>query len=94
MKTENMTDTPIYLALNMSKVLNSEESFNLMNNVGPRVCITTAAHPGFVGFQANIQTGILPFAGRYGGGNGSHGKGTESHPKLSIYHVEEMGRPR
>jgi sulfur oxygenase/reductase len=68
MKTENMTDTPIYLALNMSKVLNSEESFNLMHNVGPRVCITTAAHPGFVGFQANIQTGILPFAGRYGGG--------------------------
>jgi sulfur oxygenase/reductase len=63
------TDTPIYLALNMSKVVNSEESFELMHKVGPRVCITTATHPGFVGFMANIQTGILPLAGRYGGGS-------------------------
>jgi len=39
-----------------------------MKKVGPRVCVTTATHPGFVGFQANIQTGILPLAGRYGGG--------------------------
>ena len=61
-------DSPIYLALNMSKVANNEESFRLMKKVGPRVCITTATHPGFVGFQANIQTGILPLAGRYGGG--------------------------
>jgi sulfur oxygenase/reductase len=61
-------ESPIYLALNMSKVANNEESFKLMKKVGPRVCITTATHPGFVGFQANIQTGILPFAGRYGGG--------------------------
>jgi sulfur oxygenase/reductase len=61
-------DSPIYLALNMSKVANNEESFGLMKKVGPRVCITTATHPGFVGFQANIQTGILPLAGRYGGG--------------------------
>jgi sulfur oxygenase/reductase len=53
----------------MSKVLNKEESFNLMHKVGPRVCITTATHPGFVGFMANIQTGILPLAGRYGGGS-------------------------
>jgi sulfur oxygenase/reductase len=52
----------------MSKVANNEESFQLMKKVGPRVCITTATHPGFVGFQANIQTGILPLAGRYGGG--------------------------
>jgi len=69
MKTENITDSPIYLALNMSKVANNEESFNLMNKVGPRVCIATAAHPGFVGFMANFQTGILPLAGRYGGGS-------------------------
>jgi len=61
-------DSPIYLALNMSKVANNEESFRLMHKVGPKVCITTATHPGFVGFQANIQTGILPLAGRYGGG--------------------------
>jgi sulfur oxygenase/reductase len=61
-------ESPIYLALNMSKVTNDEESFKLMHRVGPRVCITTATHKGFVGFQANIQTGILPLAGRYGGG--------------------------
>ena len=61
-------DSPIYLALNTSKVANNEESFQLMHKVGPRVCITTATHPGFVGFMANIQTGILPLAGRYGGG--------------------------
>jgi len=61
-------ESPIYCALNTSKVVNNEESFRLMRKVGPRVCITTATHPGFVGFQANIQTGILPLAGRYGGG--------------------------
>ena len=61
-------DSPIYLALNMSKVANNEESFNMMRKVGPRVCITTATHPGFVGFMANYQIGILPLAGRYGGG--------------------------
>ena len=60
--------SPIYLALSMSKVVNSEEIFRMMKRVGPRVCVTTATHPGFVGFQANIQTGILPLAGRYGGG--------------------------
>ena len=60
--------SPIYFALNMSLVANNEESFHLMHKVGPRVCITTATHPGFVGFQANLQTGILPLAGRYGGG--------------------------
>lgn len=62
------SENPIYLAINMSKVINDEESFRIMKKVGPRVCITTATHPGFVGFQANIQTGILPLAGRYGGG--------------------------
>jgi sulfur oxygenase/reductase len=67
-KGDNEPESPIYLALNMSKVANNEESFRLMHKVGPKVCITTATHPGFVGFQANIQTGILPLAGRYGGG--------------------------
>lgn len=67
-KAESEPDSPIYLALNMSMVSNNENSFQLMKKVGPRVCITTASHPGFVGFQANIQFGILPLAGRYGGG--------------------------
>jgi sulfur oxygenase/reductase len=69
MKTEDGMESPIYLALNMSRVLNNEESFKLMDKVGPRVCVTTATHPGFVGFMANTQTGILPLAGRYGGGS-------------------------
>ncbi len=63
------TESPIYVALNISKIVNNEESFRTMKKVGPRVCITTATHPGFVGFQANIQTGVLPLAGRYGGGS-------------------------
>jgi len=67
-QTAKEPESPIYLALNMSKVSNNEESFRLMKKVGPRVCVTTATHPGFVGFQANIQTGVLPLAGRYGGG--------------------------
>ena len=67
-QTAEEPESPIYCALNMSKVANNEESFRLMHKVGPRVCITTATHPGFVGFQANIQTGILPLAGRFGGG--------------------------
>ena len=60
-------DSPIYLALNISRVLNNEESFRLMREVGPKVCITTASHPGFLGFQANVQTGAMSIAGRYGG---------------------------
>jgi len=67
-QTTEEPESPIYAALNMSKVANNEESFRLMKKVGPKVCITTATHPGFVGFQANIQTGIFPLAGRYGGG--------------------------
>lgn len=55
------------VAINMSKVANNEYSHELMHKVGPRVCITTASHPGFLGFQANVQTGVLPLAGRYGG---------------------------
>ena len=73
-KSSDEPKSPVYFALNMSKVVNSEESFNLMKKVGPRVCITTAAHPGFLGFQANYQTGILPLAGRYGGGKVNMGK--------------------
>jgi hypothetical protein len=40
--------SPIYIAINMSKVANNEDSFHLMHKVGPRVCITTASHPGFL----------------------------------------------
>lgn len=60
-------ESAIYVALNMSWVANAPESFALMEKIGPRVCITTASHPGFLGFQADVQSGILPLAGRYGG---------------------------
>ena len=69
MTAKRIPQSQIYLALNMSKVVNCEESFKQMHQVGPRVCITTATHPGFVGFQANYQIGMLPLAGRYGGGS-------------------------
>jgi len=67
-KVTPYTESPIHVALNISKVANNERSFELMREVGPKVCITTAQHPGFIGFQASHQIGILPLAGRYGGG--------------------------
>lgn len=65
MTNESVGD--LYIAINMSKVVNNERSFQLMREVGPRICITTANEPGFAGFQANYQTGVMPMAGRYGG---------------------------
>lgn len=59
--------SPFIVAINKSKVLNTEESFQLMQAAGPRVCILTASHPGFLGFQTQVQTGAMPLAGRYGG---------------------------
>jgi hypothetical protein len=48
MNAENIMDTPIYLALNMSKVLNNQESFDLIDKGGqgdvslcPQFLITT-----------------------------------------------------
>lgn len=57
------------IAINMSKVTNRPESYEIMEKVGPKVCITTAKHPGFLGFEQLMQSGILPMAGRYGGGS-------------------------
>ena len=56
------------IAINMSKVANRPESYETMQKVGPKVCITTATHPGFLGFEQLLQVGIHPMAGRYGGG--------------------------
>jgi sulfur oxygenase/reductase len=61
------TESEIYITINITKVVNKPESFELMRRVGPKVCILTANSPGFLGFQANYETGILPFAGRFGG---------------------------
>ncbi len=62
-----MDKNPI-VAINQSKVVNRPESFATMMKVGPKVCITTASHPGFLGFEQLLQTGMHPMAGRYGGG--------------------------
>lgn len=56
-----------YIAINKSHVLNTPESFRSMREIGPKVCILTAESPGFLGFQAQYQIGVIPLAGRYGG---------------------------
>lgn len=56
------------IAINQAKIANRPESFETMMKVGPKVCITTASHPGFLGFEQLLQTGIHPMAGRFGGG--------------------------
>ena len=56
------------VACSMARIVNSPESFENMQSIGPKVCITTAGAQGFLGFQSSIQTGILPMAGRWGGG--------------------------
>jgi sulfur oxygenase/reductase len=61
------TESPVYVAINMSHVVNSPESFRSMREIGPKVCVLTASSPGFLGFQAQYQIGVHPFAGRYGG---------------------------
>jgi sulfur oxygenase/reductase len=63
-----MPDSNPIIAINQSKVANRPESYETMMKVGPKVCITTASHPGFLGFEQLIQTGIHPMAGRFGGG--------------------------
>ena len=65
--TTNTLTNPI-IAINQAKIANRPESYATMMKVGPKVCITTASHPGFLGFEQLIQTGIHPMAGRYGGG--------------------------
>lgn len=62
-----MTGNPV-IAINMSRIINRPESHETMHKVGPKVCIATAAHPGFMGFEQLVQIGIHPMAGRYGGG--------------------------
>jgi len=60
-------ENPI-VAINMVRVSNTPESHQTMQKVGPKVCVTTAKHPGFLGFEQLMQTGIHPMAGRFGGG--------------------------
>lgn len=55
------------IAVNMAKIANRPESYETMQKVGPKVCITTASHPGFLGFEQLLQIGVHPMAGRFGG---------------------------
>ncbi len=61
------TGNPI-IAINTARIANRPDSYETMHKVGPKVCITTAKHPGFLGFDQLMQIGIHPMAGRYGGG--------------------------
>lgn len=54
------------LAINKAAIVNHPSSFEKMNHIGPKVCLTTANEPGFLGFHAFIQTGTHPLGGRYG----------------------------
>lgn len=56
-----------YIAINSAKVANHPDSFRLFESVGPKVCMVTANHSGFVGFQNHVQIGVFPMGGRYGG---------------------------
>lgn len=55
------------IAINQAKIANRPESYETMMRVGPKVCITTASHPGFLGFEQLLQIGVHPMAGRFGG---------------------------
>jgi sulfur oxygenase/reductase len=54
------------LAINKSAVVNDPSTFEKMSKIGPKVCLTTANEPGFLGFHAFLQTGTHPLGGRYG----------------------------
>ncbi len=56
-----------YVAINIVEMLNNETTMNMFQQVGPKVCMVTARHPGFVGFQNHVQFGVIPLGTRYGG---------------------------
>ncbi|WP_336605148.1 sulfur oxygenase/reductase [Sulfoacidibacillus ferrooxidans] len=56
-----------YIAISKAKVVNAPESFAAFESVGPKVCMVTANHGGFLGFQNHIQVGVFPMGGRFGG---------------------------
>ncbi len=68
-----MSTNPV-IAISQARIINTPESHETMMRVGPKVCITTASHPGFLGFEQLIQTGVHALGGRYGGGSISMGE--------------------
>lgn len=57
----------VAIAINQTSIVNRPESFQQMQKVGPRVCITTANSPDFLGFYALLEVGSHPVGGRFGG---------------------------
>jgi sulfur oxygenase/reductase len=62
-----MSDYPI-IAISIAGIANRPENHEMMQKVGPKVCIATARAPGFLGFEQLQQVGVHPMAGRWGGG--------------------------
>ena len=56
----------VAVAINQSAIVNRPESFANMRKVGPKVCITTANSPDFIGFHALLQVGAHSLGGRFG----------------------------
>ena len=56
-----------YVAINMAEVKNDPKVLELFGKVGPKVCMVTARHSGFVGFQNHVQIGAVSMGTRWGG---------------------------
>jgi len=56
-----------FIAINQAVIRNQETTFEKIFAIAPKVCVTTANHPGFLGFHALVQTGAHSMAGRFGG---------------------------
>jgi len=55
-----------YIAINQAIITNKEGTFDKVFNIAPKVCVTTASNPGFIGFHALVQTGAHNMGGRFG----------------------------
>jgi Sulphur oxygenase reductase. len=54
------------VAINQAAIANAASSFELMQKIGPKMCMITANDPGFIGFHAMIQIGAHSLGGRFG----------------------------
>lgn len=63
----NGIENGVAIAINQSSIVNEPQSFQNMQKVGPKVCLTTANSEGFIGFHAFVQVGTHPLGGRFGG---------------------------
>jgi len=54
------------IAINQAAIRNHPDTFPKLFSIAPKVCITTANEPEFLGFHAFIQTGAHSMGGRFG----------------------------